>query len=61
MPMQHFLPRNIPIPLGTVKDGLGYDIAVSTDGYGEDSQATRKQRLLSSIFMVRMSKRWRRS
>ena len=27
---------------GTVKDGLGYDIAVSTDGYGEDSQGNPK-------------------
>ncbi|MEJ5036288.1 DUF6160 family protein [Acinetobacter johnsonii] len=27
---------------GIVKDGLGYDIAVSTDGYGEDSQGNPK-------------------
>ncbi len=39
--MQHFLPE-IYQYRSTVKDGLGYDIAVSTDGYGEDSQGNPK-------------------
>ncbi len=37
-----FFAKKYTNTVGTVKDGLGYDIAVSTDGYGEDSQGNPK-------------------
>jgi len=37
-----FFSKKYTNTVGTVKDGLGYDIAVSTDGYGEDSQGNPK-------------------
>ena len=37
-----FFAKKYTNTIGTVKDGLGYDIAVSTDGYGEDSQGNPK-------------------
>lgn len=37
-----FFAKKFTNSTGAVKDGLGYDIAFSTDGYGEDSQGNPK-------------------
>ena len=44
-----FFAKKFTDSTGNVKDGLGYDIAMSTDGYGEDAQGNPKT---TSIIIV---------